>query len=1254
MASEFNPAFRATSGLDAAGEKVINVAKADFNTLSDGVNVDFFIEENTLQQYKEDRGYRKDFAVIQKNRIWVSNRVIPEPAGVFVPEYWTAVRTDPKWKEITGQLYNLESGDYVTVNSSVSKCTLTLPLTPNDGDTIVVKDIGNQPGYNEMRILSSDQLIVRFGVAADRVLLSKPESYNILVFSNRQWQFYQTAEESHGIKVTSNAEYRAQPGDRILRRYIDKRPVKIILPSFANDGDMVHSVDIDGGGPVYHLIVRTIDPTISIGQIGTTSKEFRTTGDGFFVYNAADKLWTIWDGDLRTRIRVIKGDPNSPTTTDNLRANESVTVMGDNNTTEQTITLNFPVDIAVGDTVKVALNYLRKKQTVILKAATGSKILTKIELLQFPKRSEYPPDATWVDVDSLEFNGDTNYTPVIEFSYIEDNGKKYWIVAQNVPTVERVDAKDLNTRKRLGVISLASQTEAWAEPGSVGIQKESAITPETLAGRTAEEFRTGIARIVTSAEIAIDNPTKADHDRLIVTPFKLNERTATETRRGVAEVATQPEADAGVLDTHIITPKKLNDRKATEILTGIAKLVSTTGTKAADTRDLIGTNVYNVNNNTDIVTPKSLNQLKGTYTSQGLFYKAKDTEVINGVADNGFDNVAVTPVELHKKTATEDRIGFAEIATQQETDAGTDDSRIVTPKKLNNRKASETLTGIARVATQPEFDAGLLDNVISTPLKIQTYFNKPERVTIDSASGLVQTGTLWDHYTLNIQAASETQRGTLKLATKALTDAGVDDSTAITPKKLNDKKANETAEGIIQVASQTEVVAGTVGNKAVPPVHLKYIAQQEKSWEASPTLRGFVKISEGAITWLGDDTNGSVSNVETFQKSGYAISPYELNKTLTHYLPIKGKAFDSDKLDGLDSLQFIRSDIDQDVNGIISFKKQINLAAPLVSTSTGSFTGDLNSSTLTTKGPITIQNGTNVWKMNAPLNGTTLTFGNTTNVLTLNTDSGNAAVLNNISAGNLISAQTGYNIGVSPNAKPAISLDGGKIAFGNTEQSAIIKANNASVVVNDGTNDYKVLTEKNMTELVGTGFVKKIGDTMSGKLSIDAPVLPKITEAQATAPLTLATMGFWTADITTKAVYDALPGYAIPVFKNNEQGNPYVDSYTYKTAPGLMTCTGTSLNNIYRTWTPRPTTEVLNENAQTQWISIWDIARGKWGDWARVLTSQLPPTPSDIGAVSSSGSAFNNLTVRDWLQVGQVRIEPDPVTRSVKFTWIDI
>lgn len=58
--------------------------------------------------------------------------------------------------------------------------------------------------------------------------------------------------------------------------------------------------------------------------------------------------------------------------------------------------------------------------------------------------------------------------------------------------------------------------------------------------------------------------------------------------------------------------------------------------------------------------------------------KASAAEVQAGAIDNKF----VTPAGLHSRTATETRTGIAEIATQAETNTGTDDARIVTPLKL--------------------------------------------------------------------------------------------------------------------------------------------------------------------------------------------------------------------------------------------------------------------------------------------------------------------------------------------------------------------------------------------------------------------------------------------------------------------------------------------------------------------------------------------------------------------------------------------
>jgi len=101
--------------------------------------------------------------------------------------------------------------------------------------------------------------------------------------------------------------------------------------------------------------------------------------------------------------------------------------------------------------------------------------------------------------------------------------------------------------------------------------------------------------------------------------------------------------------------------------------------------------------------------------------------------------------------ASEVLAGIAELATQSETDAGTDDTRIVTPVKLAGRAATESLSGIAELATQAETNAGTDDARIVTPLKLAT------RVATDALAGIVE------------------------LATQAEVDTGTDAGRVITP-----------------------------------------------------------------------------------------------------------------------------------------------------------------------------------------------------------------------------------------------------------------------------------------------------------------------------------------------------------------------------------------------------------------------------------------------------------------------------------------
>lgn len=1288
--AEIKRKFRAEDGLDAGGDKIINVALADRTVGTDGVNVDYLIQENTVQQYDPTRGYLKDFVIIYDNRFWAAINDIPKPAGAFNSGRWRALRTDANWITVSSGSYQLKSGEAISVNTAAGNdITFTLPSSPIDGDTIVLQDIGGKPGVNQVLIVAPVQSIVNFrGEQVRSVLMTHPKSQIVLIFSNRLWQMYVADYSREAVVVTPANTYQAQSNDFIVRRFTSAAPINVKLPRFANHGDIINFVDLDKLNPLYHTIVTTYDETTSIQEVGTHSIEGRTTIDGFLMFDDNEKLWRLFDGDSKARLRII-------TTNSNIRPNEEVMVFGANNGTPQTIELQLPTDISVGDTVKISMNYMRKGQTVKIKAAGEDKIASSVQLLQFPKRSEYPPETKWVTVQELVFNGETNYVPVLQLAYIEDSDGKYWVVQQNVPTVERVDSLNDSTRARLGVISLATQAQANVDLEN-SPQKELAITPETLANRTATETRRGIARIATTAQVN-QNTTFSFADDIIITPKKLNERTATETRRGVAEIATQQETDAGTDDTTIITPKKLQARQGSESLSGIVTFVSTAGATPASSRELNGTNVYNKNTNNLVVSPKALDQYKATPTQQGAVILAVESEVIAGQSQQGWANAVVTPETLHKKTSTDGRIGLIEIATQSEVNTGTDYTRAVTPKTLNGRKATESLSGIAEIATQVEFDAGVDDTRISTPLKIKTRFNSTDRTSVVALSGLVESGTLWDHYTLNILEANETQRGTLRVATQVEAAAGTLDNVLITPKKLLGTKSTESQEGVIKVATQSETVTGTSANTAVSPKNLKWIVQSEPTWAATTAIRGFVKTSSGSITFVGNDTVGSTQSLDLYEKNSYAVSPYELNRVLANYLPLKAKAVDSNLLDGLDSSQFIRRDIAQTVNGSLTLTQQTNLSAPLVSSSTATFSGSVSAnSTLTIsntgtptrivfeKGPAS--GGNPAQSMNIRVWGNQFSGGSDTTrstVFEVGDETSDHFYSQRTKDGNIAFGINGTVM--SKNIRTSGSLNAnGAATFGSSvtangefiSKSAnafrAINGNYGFFIRNAGNDTYFMLTaagdqsggynglrplsinNQSGQVTIGESLIIAKGVTInSGGLTVNSRIRSQGTKTSNlyTRAPTSDTVGFWSIDVNDSATYNQFPGYFKMVEKTNEvTGLPYLERGEEVKSPGTLTQFGNTLDSLYQDWITYPTTP---EARTTRWTRTWQKTKNSWSSFVQVFDGGNPPQPSDIGALPSDNATMGNLTIRDFLRIGNVRIIPDPANKTVKFEWVE-
>lgn len=1258
MSDTINNKFKSTYGLDASNEKVINVADADRNSPTDGVNVRYLIQENTIQQYDPNRGYAKTFAVVYNNRVWTATRDIPAPAGPFVEQYWQNTRNDPKWVVNAGGNYNLNVGDYISIDTTQGvDINLTLPANAADGDTVTLKDIGGRPGYTQVQIVSNIQSIVENGTKKKTVYMSHPLSQMIFVYNNRLWNLYTDDNNTTYNFIDTTNEHQAQASEYIVRNFNANKPITIILPRIANDGDVISIADTENAASQWHTIVKTYDQNKSLEQFGTYQKEYRDIQGGQFVFNATNKLWKYIKRDQSINTKIINSDTN-------LNVNDEVLVYGSNNSTA-TVNLTLPTKVDIGDKIKINLTYIRPGMTVNINANPNDSIWTNKNSLQFPKRSSYKPTSDWFISKSLNFNGE-DYLPVIELAYQEDqNSTGYWIVASSIPTVEKVDSTSDYTRARFGVIAIANQNQANVDKEN-GPNTEVAITPETLSNRTSLETRRGIARIATTGEVNQDS-SASYYDDIIITPKKLNERTATETRRGLAEIATQVETNSGVDDTVIITPKKLEARRATDSMAGIAPLVKryTTNPRLQYgnnvNRDTPGNGVYNFLDYSNIVTPATLREYQSAELQLGAVYLATESEVIAG-ADNTADinhPIVVTPFQLHKKTATEGRIGFTQIATQSDTNSGTDDFKFVTPKKLDARRASETLAGISPIATQQTFNSGSDNTQISTPLKIKTWFNDTARSSVNASSGLLQTGTIWSTLSFDIQSAQESQRGTLKLATQSQTANGTDDTTAITPLKLANRKATEATDGIIRIATAAETTQGTANNLSVSPKNLLNTIQIDQTWEANQTRRGTVKLTEKALTWVGNDVQGNTQSLDSYMKTGYAVSPYEMNSTLQHYLPIKAKAVDSDLLDGIDSSQFVRRDIDQIVNG------KLTLNQPLQVNSTITASGDMTSNNViatnslyTMSGLIRSndtshyidlgQSGRDQFKFAAW--GGQFTFVDTNTNTTI-------ATINN----------TGISTGVT-NANNIVSIRGvtaiapdsdGSPIFGNTGKATKIQSSDANTVkVQDSSGSYSLLTEKNYKSITGQTFVNKAGDTMSGRLTVNAPMNATVSQDFATITKTpdANTFGHWSAEITAEAVYRNLPGYVVPVFdtdRNTGQQLPSVSSYQEIKGPGTLSQFGATPTSAYQIWAPRPVNQTANNLAQTFYIRSYNPVSGQWDGFGRIYTSNNPPTANDIGAIADNGSSFKSMKVQNWLQIDNLRISPDPTTKSVRFEWID-
>ena len=261
------------------------------------------------------------------------------------------------------------------------------------------------------------------------------------------------------------------------------------------------------------------------------------------------------------------------------------------------------------------------------------------------------------------------------------------------------------TESLLGTAEIATQGEVDS-----GTDHTRIVTPKTLKSRLASFVRNATESVKGFVEIATQTEANgSSDDSRAITAKKLYNRTATESRRGVAELATQTEADAGTDDSRIITPKKLwalltvkFARK--DIRPTFDEGINTGGKPIVYSGS--GTNVDHIwyddgDNEFHLVADKEEGAAGNANVKVGGIQLNTGVRV-TGVSDSATSTSKTTlatsyAVDVARddgtRQATESQRGQAEIATQAETDAGTNHTRMVTPKTLASRLTSIIASG---------------------------------------------------------------------------------------------------------------------------------------------------------------------------------------------------------------------------------------------------------------------------------------------------------------------------------------------------------------------------------------------------------------------------------------------------------------------------------------------------------------------------------------------------------------------------------
>ena len=206
---------------------------------------------------------------------------------------------------------------------------------------------------------------------------------------------------------------------------------------------------------------------------------------------------------------------------------------------------------------------------------------------------------------------------------------------------------------------------------------------------------------------------------------------------------------------------------------------------------------------------------------------------------NGVVVAGVAPIQVSEATdnnfsitvdyATSSASGVIQFATNAESSAGTIETVAVNPLQVKTAidqipYATDTARGEIRIATSTELAAGTNNTTAVTPAQVNQVVGQVA-VTTNLPLTVQQTGTAFD---FDINYASQTTDGIIRIATSAEMTAGTSTNTVVTPSALETRlgglqivDGSTTVKGLVRLATNSETITGTETLAAVTPVSLR-------------------------------------------------------------------------------------------------------------------------------------------------------------------------------------------------------------------------------------------------------------------------------------------------------------------------------------------------------------------------------------------------------------------------------------------------